>query len=132
MNAQEKLERIKARCQELLALAEKRTPGSWRRAGELATHVIGDYSRNNGGMICDLPDSSPDCDQYGPNASFIASCAGPAEAGWRATIAAIDGLLEIAGSEISADPYEACNHPSEAQAALNAILTAWPDELLLG
>ena len=98
----EKLNAIAAKCRANLALAEKRTPGEWKRAGELATHIISDYSRNNGGMICDLPDTSPDCDQYAPNAAYIAACAGAAEAGWRTTLAAIDALADMGEADAEA------------------------------
>jgi hypothetical protein len=39
-----------------------------------------------------LASGRPDSERHN-NAMFIASCAGPAEAGWRATIAAIDLIL---------------------------------------
>jgi hypothetical protein len=64
------------------------------------------------------------------NSEYIVSCAGPAEAGWRATIAAIDGLLRIESDGVSADPYEACDHPSWSLETINAIIAAWPEELL--
>jgi len=92
MTTTEKLNAIADKCRANLALAAKRTPREWKRAGELATHIISDCSRNNGGMICDLPDTSPECDQYAPNAAFIAACAGAAEAGWRSTLAAIESV----------------------------------------
>ena len=95
MTTTEKLNTIAAKCRALLALAEKRTPGEWMRAGELATHITSRFSRNRGNLICDLPDTSPDCDQYAPNAAFIAACAGAAEAGWRSTLLAIAALADM-------------------------------------
>ena len=91
-----KLQKIRAKCQELLALAEKRTPGKWDADGELK--------------------------YMGDDGIFIAACAGPAEAGWRATIAAIDAL-------------NICHESSDfddmnAWSGLEAIIAAWPDELL--
>ena len=53
-----------------------------------------------------------------------------AKAGWRATIAAIEGLRLIANSETSADPHESCDHPTDAQKTLQQIIAAWPEELL--
>jgi|688.fasta_scaffold116963_3 hypothetical protein len=118
MTATEKLNAIAAKCRANLALAEQRTPGEWRRAGELATHIISDCSRNNGGMICDLPDTSPDCDQYAPNAAFIAACAGAAEAGWRTTLAAIESVsLVNRGASPSLTQRE--------EQLIAAIIAAW-------
>lgn len=118
MTTSEHLQRIKAKCEQLLELAAKRTPGKWAKntykphvAGESATHSV------------DGPPSDYMYLQEESDASFIASCAGPAEAGWRATIAAIDSLLFI---QSTAQPLleEYCTKK------LDAILTAWPEELL--
>jgi hypothetical protein len=59
------------------------------------------------------------CPRYGVkhfdnDADFIASCAGPAEAGWRATIAAIDGLAKDKALETQGK-----------RSAIAGILTAW-------
>lgn len=123
MNTQEKLERIKARCQELLAIAEKRTPGEWEWGFHGATgfHRI----KQRDGEI-DVVATDLGCSQYGQreiDATFIAFCAGPAEAGWRATIAAIDGLLLIATEGQEPERGSACFD-------LGKILAAWPDEIL--
>jgi hypothetical protein len=91
MTTTETLNAIAAKCRANLSLAEKRTPGEWKRAGELATHITCRFSRNRGNLICDLPDTSGG-DQYAPNAAFIAACAGAAEAGWRTTLLAIDSV----------------------------------------
>ncbi len=75
MTTQEHLERIKAKCSELLAIAEKRTPGKWQEGGwsrQIKTGRERIHVEHKG------------------NHAFIAACAGPAEAGWRATIAAIE------------------------------------------
>ena len=91
MTTTEKLPAIKARCEALLETASKRTPGEW--------------IHKEGRRMC-LRSSSVHSDpvlygdEYelaGVDGDFIASCAGPAEAGWRATIAAIDGALEVRG-----------------------------------
>ena len=102
---QEKLQKIRAKCEKLLAIAEKRTPGEWMSASET---VWARNERVGGQMETD-------------DAAFIAACAGPAEAGWRATIAAIDGLL--ATMKVRNLIY----HEVET---MNGILSAWPDELL--
>ena len=101
MNTQEHLNRIKAKCQELLAIAEKRTQGQWSQ-----DHLYVDTDDNN-----NLIKAAGNIN----NAAFIASCAGAAEAGWRATIAAID-VIEL---------LEAHNGP-----LATTIIAAWPQELL--
>jgi hypothetical protein len=62
------------------------------------------------------------------NAVFIAACAGAAEAGWRATIAAIEGLqpMLIAGHRCDSTVCDTCN----AANAIAAILVAWPEDSL--
>lgn len=123
MTTTEHLQRIRARCVELLAIAEKRTPGEWKHrvngvasASVLTLQPCGEWHK----------DASAVC--YGPlseeNARFIAACAGAAEAGWRSTIAAIDGLLEHIGFTIEETDRE------HSQAVLASILAAWPEELL--
>lgn len=68
------------------------------------------------------------------DASFIASCAGPAEAGWRATIAAIAGLRRLAlppQVEAPDEIHQAWQQDAdEANEHLQAIIAAWPEELL--
>jgi hypothetical protein len=86
MNTQEHLQRIKAKCQELLAI--------W------------DGKRDH-------------------NIIYTASCGKQAEAGWKATIAAIDGIVDSESSEIThswAIQYNA--------ATVARICEAWPEELL--
>jgi hypothetical protein len=91
----EKLRLIDAHLEHLLDIASKRTPGEWVRPGPLATHITCDKSENFGKLVCDCPDSTPDCSQYGRDTTFIASCAGNAEAGWRATRAMIEFALMV-------------------------------------
>lgn len=117
MNEMNKLNKIRAKCVELLAIAEKRTPGEWKRPSIYATHVVASASKNHGGQVCDFPDSSPECNQHGPDANFIASCAGAAEAGWRSTIAAIDALDSAHMASTDGDDF--------AWDGLEAILQAW-------
>lgn len=125
MTREEHLNKIVSKCRELLAIAEKRTPGEWKQGKDRSvSHMI--Y-----GQIGRLAESiGGEVNRTNANSAFIASCAGPAEAGWKATIAAIEGLLRISASEVSADPYEACNHPSEADEILDTIISAWSEELL--
>ena len=105
MKTTEHLQKIKAKCQELLA----------------TTHKM--YSP----------------EQAANDIDFIASCAGNAEAGWRATIAAIDDWLGLyvytdgfADGAPDASPHDKlCNEiASMARRSLNHIITAWPEEML--
>ena len=110
MITQEKLTRIRAKCVELLAIAEKRTPWFER----CLRHV----------KMRDLMNDE--------DIKYGLSCAGATEAGWRSTIAAIDGFLEIQGYEETRDgicPY-GCDTPSIAKRQIEQILAAWPDEIL--
>ena len=108
------LQKIKAECERLLALSEKRTQGKWnnyyhraeirdRFGQKIAKCDQTDRDRNN---MC-YPFSDGD---------YIAACAGAAEAGWRSTIAAIDCIEDMA------------EHIGNHQASL--IIAAWPTELL--
>ena len=112
MTTQEHLNRIKAKCQELLAIAEKRTAGEWtvnRHPTEVidATSILSEDGQE---ICCGLKWH----DDWMGNGSFIASCAGAAEAGWRLTISMID-LTEW---------------NDEEGATSSAIIAAWPQELL--
>ena len=121
MTTSEHLQRIKAKCEQLLELAAKRTPGKWIRTSNLATHIICASSENAGNLVCDCPDSSPDGDHFDRDATFIASCAGPAEAGWRATIAAIEWYQHLSVTV----PFR-----EMVKDEIDAILAAWPEEIL--
>lgn len=81
MNTEQKLTKIREKCVELWAIAEKRTHGDWN-----TIESEGDYF---GDTLIGL---SSKYEGWQDDCSFIASCAGPAEAGWKATIAAIDGI----------------------------------------
>jgi len=125
MTTSEHLQRIKAKCEQLLELASKRTPGKWAKntykphvAGESVTHSV------------DGPPSDFMYLQEESDASFIASCAGPAEAGWRATIAVID--INMCRAHWIAPCKDWPNgRPDNASAAtLDVILAAWPEEIL--
>jgi hypothetical protein len=104
MNTQEHLQKIKAKCQKLLAIAEKRTQGQWTQ-----DHLYVDTDDDNNDLIKTAGNIN--------NAAFIASCAGAAEAGWRATIAAIEFAESMPG-HIWRESLEAL------------IIAAWPEELL--
>lgn len=113
MNTTEKLQRIRARCVELLELASKRKeyPHKWEAHGNRVAFWWGDECHF--GYWLD----SPYLDE--PTAKFIAASAGRFEASLKSTIAAIDVVLSL--------PQSIDVHIR--QVATNAILAAWPDEL---
>lgn len=120
MTTEEHLNRIVAKCRELLAIAEKRTTGPWS-AAHTPNHCSGNESLYeiqfgySGECVSELTHGLDD-------AAFIASCAGPAEAGWRATIAAIESarlLISEGGPEGNSRNF-----------ILTQIIAAWPEELL--
>ena len=107
MTTEEHLKKIKTKCESLLAIAEKRTPGKWMQKSKDTSSVIKLHSdREEYVSVC-----------YPENSTFIASCAGPAEAGWRATIAAVNDLLG----------YRELHKNTRMEVDL---LAAWPEELL--
>ena len=114
MTTTERLQKIKAKCQELLAIAEKRTPGEW--VNTISGSMLSSYPVV---ITTDKPVHVEACESdYPENTAFIASCAGPAEAGWKATIAAIESA--------QAFEVEWIGH----YMLRDAILAAWPEELL--
>lgn len=136
MNTKERLKRIKEKCRELLAIAEKRTPGKWSHwpthwaGGNNSTQYDG---KNNCPWVSAEESPAIEVARINPkgvytqgfpmgNAAFIASCAGPAEAGWRATIAAIE---QIQSMRPDTPTWEFVGKPMQS-----AILSAWPEELL--
>lgn len=112
-----KLQRIRARCIELLAIAEKRTPGEWKWDGKDLWHQGTGYEGSNPHLYTGInkDERLAQSPAFRANALFIAYCAGAAEAGWRSTIASIDHITlhGFIGGNIE-----------------RAILSAWPDELL--
>ncbi len=85
----EHLKLIDAHLERLLSTAEKRTPGEWRhRQGQMCSHWVSRADELSN--ICEVDTTSPYTSaETSQNAAFIASAAGNAEAGWRATRAAI-------------------------------------------
>ena len=108
MTTIEHLNKIKSKCEQLLAIAEKRTHGRWKEDRD--TEIWSDSSD----WIANCVDSNYD-------AAFIASCAGSAEAGWRSTIALINMLFSLPSWVIPE-----VDHPE----TVSALLSAWPEELL--
>lgn len=113
MTTEEHLDLIVKRCKELLVIAEKRTPGEWEPSRRIIGKKMNDsILAESGHLICEGLTWN---DDYEGNAQFIASCAGSAEAGWKATIAAIE---DIKGRE------------TEYGVTARHILDAWPIETL--
>ena len=87
------LRRIDAHLASLLAIAEKRTPGEWEDTAPnegnqgrrlfSGFHYLGFLGNSDASEL-------EACD----NAAFIASCAGNAEAGWKATRAVIKSYYD--------------------------------------
>jgi hypothetical protein len=113
MTDSEHLQLIKSECERLLAIADKRTPGEWYarpRSGPGAITAEVCY----GSIDECITDGTYEID----DSDYIAACAGRAEAGWRATIAAIDAFEYVGNIE------------SYGQPILETFLAAWPIELL--
>lgn len=86
----EHLNLILAHLDKLLATAEKRTPGEW----VVGWNMIGDGISKS---ICNAPMKNEQTTtlEWVSDKQFIASCAGNAEAGWRATRATVRSVLEM-------------------------------------
>ena len=104
------LRAIDAHLAKLLDIAAKRTPGEWINGGRYDL----DYVHNRDEAFCTMNTH---------NAAFIASCAGNAEAGWKATRAAIAGLMDF--EEL--DPHlQVMVESAQATSILKSILAAFP------
>ena len=119
----EHLKRIDAHLERLLAIAEKRTPGEWKVCNGKHGTIIR-LAKSTVGEPMDVC-RAWNCSHKDGNAAFIASCAGNAEAGWRATRAAIACLLVICDPASGAD---FTNYGGET--FLPQILAAFPLETL--
>lgn len=118
---------IDAHLERLLDIASKRTPGEWDV--ENISPARHDVVKESGGKITSIFRAHDGCHEYReaalPDATFIASCAGNAEAGWKATRAAIACLLVICDPASGAD---FTNYGGET--FLPQILAAFPLETL--
>lgn len=123
----EHLRLIDAHLERLLDIASKRTPGEWDV--ENISPARHDVVKESGGKITSIFRAHDGCHEYReaalPDATFIAACAGNAEAGWRATRAAIACLLVICDPASGAD---FTNYGGET--FLPQILAAFPLETL--
>lgn len=109
-NQIEHLRLIDAHLERLLAIAEKRTPGGWHfepGGGHACNRIVAAESVQTSGWperingVSNASYTNRVCENLGDpslpypaaNIVFIASCAGNAEAGWKATRAAIKHIL---------------------------------------
>ena len=118
MTTIEQLQRIKTKCEQLLAIAEKRTPGKWT-----AWTSIHNGERMPARIRSDSYKQMAFVNSSDETAKFIASCAGSAEAGWRSTIVAIDMILCLPAQVLTPEEL------SDTK-AVKYLLSAWPEELL--
>lgn len=117
----EHLKLIDSHLERLLAIAEKRTSGDW-------TVHNSTYVESGGDIVayCLLSETRSFVAKRdgANNATFIASCAGNAEAGWRATRAAIALLFAMC------DGAHSINTVIAAQKMGESILVTFPLELI--
>ena len=113
MTTKEHLDKIVAKIDQLLELAEKRTPGKWSWDAKFSDSAEIFEPRIWLGGSSSLPHK-----QQLNNAPYIAACAGAAEAGWRATQAAIKAIPQC------------CDGQCGVTDSLKEIIAAWPEELL--
>ena len=138
MTTEQHLQKIKAKFESLMAIAEKRTPGEWTlfcnhgerpgiECGNTSIVIIGLEDRWDD----DAGVRGRDEEEAVHNASFIASCAGNAEAGWHATIAAIDFILMVIEfhTDRPSKPVQ-LTELETVEAIAEEIITAWSEKLL--
>jgi hypothetical protein len=122
------LRKIDAHLEKLLSQAEKRTPGRWIRKSYVIKQPSGRVCADVGPHHTPPNEYPPSCQRADEqNGDFIASCAGNAEAGWKATRAAINAALECESWD--ADLRKMYLRP-DAERILEDILAAFPLELL--
>jgi len=127
MNTTYHIALIKAHLNKLVALADKRTPGDWKNIDTGSANVL---------RFADQPNRErPEFDgvtyihtsNRRADATFIASCAGNAERGWRSTLDHLDECCEqlnYAEANLYADNIRYWRERIEK------ILAEWPVETL--
>lgn len=123
MNTKEHLAAIVAKCRANIALAEKRTSGEWLVSSSILVCTTEAKIISQGGILHGLGVPMDEC--VG-NAAYIADCAGAAEAGWRSTIAAIEGLEKIRKNNQGG----AASDGRTRNEIIGIILAAWPEDIL--
>jgi hypothetical protein len=128
MTTTEHLQLIKAECERLLAIAEKRTQGEWKLRPPTKDDLPVFCCRANGEMTAAGAATRNESSES--NATFIAACAGRAEAGWRATIGVIDSILPYWEDALTDSSMCKTGCFSEWNLQAQPIILAWPIELL--
>ena len=146
MNTKEHLEAIISFCRHNLEIAEKRTPGKWAYYASRVCSIdeFHDEARVDNVDVCHEIDwrANEPKQKTVDNLQFIAACAGAAEAGWKATIAAIEGIQQTKKSgdaitrirwghdgDCGADG-RACDVVAFSDDAIAAILAAYPEDMI--
>lgn len=120
MDTEHKLTKIREKCVEFLAIAEKRTQGRWIKEKERNNTL---FVMSGQGAVLWIDSAN---EQEESAIDFIAACAGPAEAGWKSTIAAIDDCICVDETQpedvqkIARDMMIECN-----QVMVDRIIAAW-------
>jgi len=108
---------IESHLKKLLAIAENRTHGKWEIIGQHQTEVLALDGTQEAIVVVDTRFFK---EQTNPNekedATFIAACAGNAEAGWKSTLRTIAMCRQLTS------PY--------SNLIINEIFAAYPIELL--
>lgn len=117
MTTQEHLNKILEKCRAFLEIAEKRTPGEWKAS---LNYLVGGWWVQTPFNEVAETSTADFCNEN--DAAFIATCAGPAEAMARSTIAAINNL-QLIHEQTDLGEYAAWD-------ALQEIIAAWPEEIL--
>jgi len=123
MKQEQKIERIRAKCQEILELGKLRTQGTWRHEASRAYCTDEAVTYNVMGPPSDYMYLQEESDSR-----FIASCAGTAEAMARSTLVALEAVQQIR-IHYSDERLNVLLHTLLDEQVDN-ILESWPDELL--
>jgi hypothetical protein len=120
----EHLRKIDAHLEKLLAEAEKRTPNRWGVWGmSVLAATINSFDVSTMKSVCSTDYKDEDGRPRTFDATFIASCAGNAEAGWKTLRDEVREFIEI----YEALPAMVWMH---AEKRVASILAAFPLELL--
>lgn len=119
------LTKLKAHLEGLLANAKKRSPGEWKAESSRAYCADESVTHNVVGPPSDFMYL-----QELPDAIYIASCAGNAEAGWRSTLAAICAIKLIVPQSCPQSLLRENDDVQNAYSLMEDILAEWPLETL--
>lgn len=120
------LRAIDAHLAKLLNIAAKRTPGEWNTESDWPRVMCGAR------QIVQVPTRLTFATK-GPktaDTTFIASCAGNAEAGWIATRAAIAAALQLQSVSLSPCNGGSCMVATDAEDALEGMVNTFVESIL--